>query len=59
MAKNLDTVFDVEQTLLRWRQQVAARKEVSDDGLRVTIDERPARTKWLTKEIVRESRHAQ
>ena len=53
MAQDLNVGFHMEQTLFRGWQLVAARQEVSPEGLRVPGEEHPPRTERLTEEIVR------
>jgi len=52
MAQHLDFRFDLEQPLLRRRQKIATRQEVSGNRLGMAADEGPAWPKGLAKEIV-------
>jgi len=58
LAKYLHTRFDVEQSILGRRQSTVARQEVARNRLRVSVDERTARTERLTEEIVHARRSA-
>ncbi|MGA2369954.1 MAG: hypothetical protein ACLPPV_06555 [Candidatus Korobacteraceae bacterium] len=51
MAQHLDFRFDLKQPLLRRRQKIATRQEVSGNRLGMAADERAARPKGLAKEI--------
>src|SRR5208283_2356798 len=55
VAQYLDALFHVEQALFGGRQLVAARQEISGEGLSVSAKERPPRAERLAEEIVRAS----
>jgi hypothetical protein len=54
VTKYLHAGLDVEQALLRRRKQIAARQEIARDGLRVAVEEWPARSKWFPEVVARQ-----
>jgi hypothetical protein len=52
MAEHLDFRLDLKQPLLRRRQQIASRQEVSGDRLGMAADKGSARPKGLAEEIL-------
>jgi hypothetical protein len=52
MAQHLDFRLDLKQPLFRRRKKIAPRQEISGKRLRVTADERAARPKGLSEEVV-------